>query len=542
MATTLSFKDKIDLPEWRPLAPSLANTAAGNCCAFDLRNDMKVQNPFIYHMQALTGLTKYFVPNDAWIEMVAFTAVGGAIGAGSFCLFVPSHGISGTVGGTPTTTSFTLATLPNSASALKNQFANAGHDFGFKIRVIGSGAGGSGKIEERFIVANTSGTTPVVTLASALTFTPQTTDKYELLAGRIYMLGSGTTAAGYWKALDVATLTISGNLSITNLAPTIGTDTSGVSLDEQYVPYNRRPGEGFIGTSTYDASNPDDALKCLTATGSAAGTLTGHLTGGDAAVLANEYRNFQIRIVEDTAIPTAVGQRRKITSHTAGASPVYTVATNWTVTPSTTCMYVIELNNDLLLFTNGATRTYSYAAGGYAADANWSTAAVAGGATQYADPGSAMGAGCCVESAFSIVQDTAKSVRNSFIYWLRGANTVTMAYLDIAASANGTWTTIAPKDMSTVTLTTGTCSAHDPASNLGKYFYITANATNRFFRFDMLNMIWGPWLSNVLVPQNTAITGGKLAYSCYADGSTKVGFLYQLGNTINQFYNCLLQR
>ncbi len=542
MTTTLSFKDKIDIPEWRPLAPSLANMAAGNCVAFDLRNDMKVQNPYAWLMQALTSLTRYHTANDAWSEMVAFTAVGGAIGAGSFCIFVPSHGISGTVGGSPTTTSFTLATLPNSASVLKNQFANAGHGFGYKIRVIGKGVGGSGKIEERFIVGNSSGTIPIVTLDSALTFTPQITDTYELLAGRIYMLGSGTTAAGYWKAMDVATLKISGNLSSTNLAATIGTDTSGVMLDEQYVPYTRRPGEGFLGTNTYDASNPDGALQCLIATNSAAGTLTGQATGGDSAVLINEYRNFQIRIVEDTAIPTAVGQRRKITSHTAGASPVYTLATNWTVTPSTICKYVIELNNDLLLFTNAATVTYSYAAGGFVADASWSTAAASGGATQYANPGSAMGAGCCVESAFSIVPDTGKNVRNSFIYWLRGAATVTMAYLDIAGGANGVWNTISPLDQTTVTITTGSCSAHDASSNQGKYFYVAVNATNRFFRFDMLHMTWEPWLLNSLMPQNTAVTGEKLAVSVFADGSTKISQLLQLGNSINPMFGCLLQR
>ena len=62
----------------------------------------------------------------------------------------------------------------------------------------------------------------------------------------------------------------------------------------------------------------------------------------------NEYRNFQIRIVEDTVNPTAVGQRRNITSHTAGASPVYTVPA-WTVTPSANANFVIENNGDRIL-------------------------------------------------------------------------------------------------------------------------------------------------------------------------------------------------
>ena len=540
--TILGFKDKIDLPEWRPLQSTLSNSAAGACSAFDLRNDIEVANPYIWFMQALTTLNRYNVANDAWSEINAFTAVGGTLAAGAFCIFVPSHGISGTVGGTPTTTSFQLATLQNSASALLNQFANSGNNYGYKIRVIGNGAGGSGKIEERFIIANTSGTTPIITLNTALTFTPQTTDTYELLAGRIYILGSGTTAAGFWKALDVATLKISGNLTVTNLPSVIGTDTSGVMLDEQYVPYNRRPGEGYLGINTYDTGNFNGALQCLTATASAAGTLTGQATGGDAAVVANEYRNFQIRIVEDTGIPTAVGQRRKITSHTAGASPIYTLYSNWTVTPSVTCKYVIEQNNNLLLMTGTNTVTYSYAAGGFLTDASWSTAAASGGATQYANPGFANGAGVCIESAFSIVKDKNGNVKPSFIYHLRGAASVSMEYLDIAAGANGVWATIVPLDMTTVALTTGTCSAHDPSTNEGKYFYIQLNATNRFFRFNMLNQVWEPWATDLPLTQSTAIVGGKIAISLALYGVTKITLLYQIANTSNGFYNCLIQR
>ena len=283
MTTTLNFKDKIDLPEWRPLSSAILATAAGHCLAHDLRNTIKEQNPHIWCLQALTYINRYLSKNDAWIEGTAFTTMGGAIGLGTMLMFCPSHGPSGTINGTPTTTSFTLAALPNSASVLANQLADAGGGVGFKIRVIGNGAGGSGKVEERFIVGNSAGTTPIVTLDTALTFTPQTTDSYEILSGRLYIITTGTTAAGYLKAFDVATMSISGNLTITNLAATIGTDSAAVMLDEQYVPYNRRSGEGFLGIDTTDASHPDGALKCLTATGSAAETLTGQATGGDAA-------------------------------------------------------------------------------------------------------------------------------------------------------------------------------------------------------------------------------------------------------------------
>ena len=99
----------------------------------------------------------------------------------------------------------------------------------------------------------------------------------------------------------------------------------------------------------------------MLATGSAANTITGQASNGDASVVINKFRNYQIRIVEDTAIPTAVGQRRRISSHTAGPSAVYTVATNWTVTPSATCKFVIENDTDRIIgFFGGSTAIYNY--------------------------------------------------------------------------------------------------------------------------------------------------------------------------------------
>ena len=71
-----------------------------------------------------------------------------------------------------------------------------------------------------------------------------------------------------------------------------------------------------LGTYQYDASGSTGRLA-LSATAIGASSITGQATGGDATLLANEYRNFQIRVVADLTNKTAVGQRRIITSHTA---------------------------------------------------------------------------------------------------------------------------------------------------------------------------------------------------------------------------------
>lgn len=541
MATTTAFKDLIDKPEWRPLALAQQANAAGSCLAFDLRND-RSKDPYLWHWYATTLMDKYLKANDDWGYSANFTAVGGSIAAGSGCIFVPSHGPTGLVGGTPTTTSFTMATLPNSANTSINSFTNAGDQEGYKIRVIGNGAGGSGKTETRMIVANESGTAPKITLDEALTFTPQVTDHYEMVAGRIYMLGSGTTAAGYFKAYDVATDTISGNLSVTNLSATIGVKTEFEALDEQYVPYDRKPGEGFLVDTSVTYDSGSWIKNCLRATASGATSITGMASTGDYAVLANEYRNFQIRIVEDTSTPTAVGQRRKITSHTAGPSAVYTVPT-WTVTPSANAKFVIELANDLLCWTNSATVTYSYAAGGYAADANWSTAAAAGGATQWANPPAALGYGGTMSiSCFSIEPDAQKLARHSHVLVFRGGATNTLYQLDLAGGANGVWTTPTYCNQSTtMTFTTGTVGAQAPASNEGQYFYLNWNGLTRILRFNIKARVMEPWCF-LRYGQSTVREGQRMATGIHIDGGTKVGVVYLLRCSGTELFDCIVTR
>lgn len=540
MTLTLSFKDVLDKPEWRPLAPCTVTHAAAMNLACDMRNDGSRRNPYIYKLSSTTVVEKYLKEADDWIPKTYATLTGGAISAGAFSLFVPSHGPAGTVAGSPTTTSFTLAALPFSATVLPNQLANCGDGDGFMIRVIGKTAG---KIEVRRIVGNTSGATPIVYLESALTFTPALTDTYEILSGRLYVLGAGTTAAGYFRCIDIATDAVSGNLSVTNLAATIGTDTFALSLDEQYVPYNRDPGEGFVDNgSTYDSA----AYACIVAkAGGSATTIVADLsTGGNAtSLIADEYKNFQVRIVEDTVAPTAVGQRRRITSHTAGSSATFTVAT-WTVTPSSSAKFVIENNNDSLWWTNAATVTYSYAAGGFAADASWSTAAAAGGAMQVANPGTAAGAATMAVSCFSIEPDSNHNVRQGHIIRFRGAASVTVEQLDLTSGSNGVWSTIVPGNMPNATIGAGASGVHSPSVQQGRYFYFVpaVAAPSRCWRLDLLCRVVEPFAYFRYGQTGTAAVGQRMAVGIHQDGTSKLGFVYLLRHLATELFDVVISR
>lgn len=467
-------------------------------------------------LTATTQLQAYLPRSDEWLSL-ASPALSGGIAAGTGCIFVASAGPAGSLTSGNTTTSVVISTvLP--ASVGVNQLANRGDGLkGFKIRIIGLSGGGSGKTEEKFIVANTSGTAPTITLDSALTFTPASGDRYEILSGRVFLLTTGPN----FKYYDCATNSISSALTTTNLsAPT--TEFSAIVLDEQYTPNTQAPGAGFFGN--------------LVATATGSTSLTGTVAGGDSGVATNEYRNFQLRIVTDTGTPTAVGQRRKITSHTAGASPVYTVSA-WTVTPSSTATFVIEGNNDILLWTAAAVTTFSYAAGGFAANASWSTSGAAGGATQYADRPSTMGSGTCSVWAYGITLDTPKNSRYSFIYSWRGGNAATLDLFDISAATTGTWTGgITYGNSGGFTPNTGTSGAYDPLGNGGQYFYINVSGTNRSIRFDVKNRVAEPFC-NMRYTAGTALAGGRMALVQFIDGATTLGILHQIRPSNVEWFN-----
>ncbi len=508
MTTVLNFKDIIDLPLWRPNSPAFLATAAGGSFAYDMRNTDR-NSPYNYFLHNATSLYAYAPKNDEWM-LIGSPALTGTFGAGATSVFHPTQGPRGTIAAGATTTTFTLTTTLPAAVGI-NQLANRGDGVGYKIRVIGNAAGGSGKVEERTIIANTAGTTPTITLSSALTFTPGLGSAYEILSGRVFMLSAGTLAAGMWKFYDLATNSFSGNLATTNLPATVAIDSSLVALSEGHIPNDRAEFTGLLNTITASA---------------ATGTTIVASTGIANSLFADEYRNFQVRIVEDTTTPTAVGQRRRISTHTSGTTPTFTVAA-WAVTPSATAKFVIENDDDkILLFTN-QTSVYTYNITGNTWDTTTFAAAAAAGA-----------AGIVATQSFGITRDITGNARHSNIYRVRGGAVNAIDVLDIAGGANGVWVAdIAYANKGGTTFTTGTCGAYDPVTLDGRYLYLNPGTTTgqRFLRFDVRNRVLEPW-SYLRVPGSTAIVGGKLSMSYFFDGAVKLSFLSALQNTsVNQF-------
>jgi hypothetical protein len=496
MPTTLAFKALIDLPEWRPIANAGAASAAGTQLVAGLRNNSD-RGAYVYMLVNATTLWAYDVEDDDWFQL-ASPGLTGTFGAGAGAVMMPSQGPRGTLAAGSTTTSVVLSTaLP--AAVAPNQLANKGNSNGFKIRIIGNSAGGSGKVEERYIIGNTGGTTPTLYLDSPLSFTPANGDGYEILSGRLFMLSAGTLAAGCWKYYDIATNSFSGNLATTNLPTTLSSDSSFLGLDESYVPYDTDPGKGFFDV--------------LTATASSATSITGTVAGADSGVLANEYRNFQIRIVEDAANPTAVGQRRNITSHTAGASPVYTVPA-WTMTPSASAKFVIELNGDRILYWgSGSSSTFTCSIGGN----TWDT-------TTFAARSAAHAAGSIACPSFFLRPDAAKQARHSYVYVFRGSAGAVMDLFDIAGGTTGAWTAAIVYGGSGMTFTTGTTCTPDPYTSGGRFTFINPSGGQRCLKWDSKNRTLSPAFY-LRYPMGTAAVGQRMATAMFVDGTTKLVFL-----------------
>lgn len=508
MPLAINVRDILDVPKWRHEAPLLAANSAGQSLAFDLRNS-ETGCPFFYNLRSATALDYYDPTTGEW-GALASPALAGTFGAGATAVFHPSQGPRGTLAAGATTTSVILSTALPAAVAI-NQLANRGDGVGYRIKISDNVTGGSGKTEHRTIVANTAGTTPTITLDSALSFTPATGASYEIRAGRVFLLSAGTLAAGVWKHYDIATNSFSGNLATTNLPATIGTDSSAIALSESYVPNDRSTGEGFVsGGATYDGAGKN----CIQATAVAASTITG--SGMPADLRADEYRNFQIRIVEDTVTPASVNQRRRISTHTSGAAGVFTVATAWTTNPSTSAKFVVENDDDKILLTSSAglfIYTYNITAN------TWDT-------STWAAP-VAHGAGVVLEQAFGITRDTTGNARHSHIYRVRGGGSAAIDVLDIAAAATGTWSNDIAYGKKAQTFTTGTCGAYDPTTLGGRFLHLNINGTQRMARFDMRNRIMDAG-TYFRFPMGTAVVGSRLATTSVIDGTTKVNNLYNV--------------
>jgi len=235
MAILDKFRYEIDLPGWRQMQPQDVIHAAGGGLCCDKRNDQQCDHT-LWNIASATALYKYSARYNG-SQLVGSPALA-AFAAGGFNAFVPSFGITGTIGVGSTTTKIVTSAATSLGVAIgalgTNQLVTTDTDYGYHIRIINKV---TGKTEERFIRANTSGALPTIYLDGPLLNAPNSGDRFEIQSGGVMMLAATTTAAGQTRFYNQANQAFA-NAGATGI--TTVTAASGCVLDELYVPFNRK--------------------------------------------------------------------------------------------------------------------------------------------------------------------------------------------------------------------------------------------------------------------------------------------------------------
>lgn len=464
------------------------NTTAGCFFAADKSGIYPTHDNVVLVLSA-SSIWNYNADQDSWLQLPN-SGIAGTFGAGS-CGCVKT--VSAPAGNTIITATAGTTTTLSTSLTITQCVA------GTPVRVIGgTGVGYSGSISECRIGTNTILT---VTPANGVAF--DNTTQFQILGGSLWFFNAGAGAVGF-SVYDKITNTWAAR-SVTGLPTTFGTQGQLVATDG----YGSNDGAGLLNS---------------TATGGATATLSDTTKTWPS----NGWANSQVRIISGTG----AGQIRTISSNTP---TVLTVSSNWTVVPDATSVYRIEGNDDYLyLFGNNAVTLYRYSVSGN----SWTTlspsvaraaALATGGTASWVD-----------SSTYSTWTDGTYGNHYSttiirqigrYIYSFRGGATSTLDVYDLAAN---TWINGVVYGQQNETLSTGSCSVGS-----GTTQFVQKDATGRIYIFDVAQNKFNACTFNP-VPQGTVVVGDKMFLQTYVDGTTRLTYLYTMGNTRSELTRWLI--
>lgn len=456
--------------EWQMMTPAPVATAAGS---FVIHDGADLDNLALLVASATVHYL-YHHDEDAWVQIPS-GALAGTFGAGA-CGARLRWSAPVTANGGTTTTITTTAAITSLA-------------IGRTVRMLTGTAANVGQERTVASVLITPGGTSTMTVTPALPAAVAASDTCAVDVGRFAVLSAGTLAAGSFKLFDPLTMTWGGNLSITGLPATWGTDGK------------------MVATTSHETY----------ATGTATAGDATHLNEVGKTWTVNQWSNYQVRITAGTG----AGQVRTIASNTA---TVLTVSSAWTTTPDATSVYSIEGNDDYLYaIGNNAVTLYRYSI-----SANtWST--ITPGIARAGAPVAGMTANWVDQTGDPLWANEADIRDGRYIYSLRGGATATLDRYDLALN---TWAAITYGPLAEV-FTTGSSS-----EAAGRYLFIRKDATNRFFKLSVRGNLLEP-LSTNLYPDGAAVLGDKL-WVKQLDSSGSVAWLYSLTNSGTVLHRLML--
>lgn len=488
MTTIINLRKMLHRKSAEYCAPLPAGNTTGGSFMVSDKSNLIPSHDIAYYIGGVSAIWNYNADQDAWIQLPN-SGIAGTFGAGSCGEFravsAPGGIITNTaIGGTTTTINTNLTLVRDIA--------------GCEVRVVGgAGIGYNGSI-----LSHTLGANSVITVAVASGTAFGATTQYQLTGGSLWFMNAGVGAVGF-SVFDRATNTWTAR-AVTGLPTTWGTDAQLISTPGR----SSNNGLGFVNS---------------TATAGGAS----NLTDGAMTWPVNGWTNYQVRIKSGTGI----GQIRTIASNTA---TVLTTSVAWTVNPDATSTYIIEGNDDYLYLVGNATVAlyrYSISANAWTVLAPVAARAGAPGAGMTCDWIDAVPSTDWANGTYALHYPGVIHQNGRYFYSFRGANGNILDIYDIAAN---TWISGIVYGQQMEIFGNGSCSV-----DCDGIIYIQKDATGRIYRFDVAKNVLEPFVLNP-VPQGAAVAGDKMFMTTYIDGSTRIGFVYSLGNTRSELTRWLV--
>jgi len=472
MPTTNGNRKILDLKRWEFCTPAPTATVAGAFIASS--RHYRQQQLFV-----ASGTVHYLYNplEDAWVQIPS-----GAL-AGTFA--VGACGTATSVGPSGTATAGTTSTITTGLTIARDLR-------GYSIHITGGPNAGV----TLPILSNTIGATSIITVATqASAFTASTT--FRLMTPRWYVLNAitaaGTTTANVFRFYDFAlnTWTSAETGATDGIAPAavIGTDSKLIATPS------------WIG---------DSYAAFATGTATAGGAST--LTNSAKTWTTNQWANSQVRIVSGTG----AGQIRTIASNTG---TVLTTSAAWTTNPDATSVYNIEGNDDFIYYMGSAAVTlfrYSISAG------TWTTLSPT--VARAAAPAVGMSCHWVWEATDAAWTNESAILNGRYIYSFRGGAGAVLDRYDIALNTWANALTYAP-----ATEVFGAGTKYVYRNNA---IYTQKDATGRWFRYNVVTGEQDGW-STMTYTQGLAVAGDTAFDVHYADGATKIDYVYMVLNTSN---------
>jgi len=529
--------------EWQQMTPAPVSVLGG---MYVIAAGSTVPNRAMY----VTSSTVQFLYDhdaDGWFQIPS-AAMAGAFGAGVNGTYTPWSITYTATGGCTTTVTVAAAThnITSCAEGETIDFISSGTNTGQRRRIVS--------------VRNDAGAgTVTLTMDSAVSTAVLNSHTFRLTTGRFFLMSAGTTAAGSWKTYDVATNAWQANLSVVGFPASWATD--GKSTSTAKVARVEANGTATSGSTTtlVDTSKTwavdqftNKSVMVISGTGSGqvariisntatiltietvgialdatsvyqirssrAGYAAGRATSGSATTVVNsaatwtvnQWTNFQVRIVSGTG----AGQIRVVVSNTG---TTLTIGTGATI--DSTSVYVIEGDEDKIFMAgNSAVAMYRYSI-----SANtWTTLTPTVARTGV--PGAGMGLDWVDSVGASVWANESDIQDGRYIYAVRAGAGALIDRFDIAGGTGGAGAWAAVTYVGTETFASGSSTFQD-----GRYIYVRKDATNRFFRYDIVGNQFEAFNTDTYTDGAAAL--GQKMWVKSLDATGAVEWMYSLANS-----------